>query len=175
MSVRRQKKSEKILKLIDGVIDEAGVYCNYGRLRRRLHGRWDYKTNFSKAVDNLKRYGYQEVVEIENSKSVRLTDKGRFKIWKPRIEKTWDGKFRLIGFDISEKRKKTRDSLRSALRSMGFKQMQKSLWICPYDVSDAVEEVMDILHLHEEVDYFIADAITNKQRYINMFDLNQEK
>jgi len=175
MPARRIKQSEKLLRIIEGLAEEIGVYLDYGKMRQRLHGSWDYETNFSKAIANAKRYGYLEIVEKDNKKSILITKKGRFRIWKPRIVKEWDGRWRLVGFDIPEKRRKKRDSFRTALRAMGFKQMQKSLWICPYDVSEEIEKVMDMLDLEYEIDYFIADAITNKEKYIDLFDLNQQK
>lgn len=40
----------------------------------------------------------------------------------------------LIFFDIPEKQKKIREHFRILLKSMGFQQLQKSVWMTPYDV-----------------------------------------
>jgi DNA-binding transcriptional regulator PaaX len=161
--------------MIDALAEDTGEFLDYKRIRKKLHGSWDYQTNFSKAFANLRRYGYLEIVERDNALAVRLSKTGKLKIWRPRVERRWDGRWRLVAFDIEEKRKKTRDSFRTYLKQCGFKPMQKSLWISPYDVSEEVEELIDLLDIESNVDYFIADAITNKEKFIELFQLNQEK
>ena len=146
---------------------------SYSELRKRIWNNRRPPSSLSKAIYNIGRSGYLEVVEKDNQKVVRITKKGRFKLWKPQIIKEWDGRWRLIAFDIPEEIRKKRQSFRSALKQLGFIQMQKSLWICPYDVSEEIEKVLDMLDIEEYVDYFIADAITNKEKYLNTFNINQ--
>ncbi len=50
----------------------------------------------------------------------------------------WDGKWRLVMFDVPEKRKKVRDILRMLLRSAGFIHFQDSAWIQPYPCDELV-------------------------------------
>lgn len=50
----------------------------------------------------------------------------------------WDGKWRLIMFDVPEKRKKVRDTLRLLLRNAGFVHFQDSAWIQPYPCDELV-------------------------------------
>ena len=45
----------------------------------------------------------------------------------------WDRKWRLVIFDIEEKNKPIRNSLRDLLKHLGFAQMQRSVWISPFD------------------------------------------
>jgi len=44
-------------------------------------------------------------------------------------KKAWDGKWRLIAFDIPQKIKKERDWLRYSLQKSGYQQFQKSVFI----------------------------------------------
>ncbi|HLB32446.1 MAG TPA: hypothetical protein VJL27_02735 [Patescibacteria group bacterium] len=172
MPAKRISKTQKILDVIDAAIDEFGIlFLSYPELRRRLHGRWE--SNLPQAIDNLKRRGYLEVVEVDNKKALKLTIKGKLKTFIRRKSHEWDGRWRLVAFDIEEKRRSTRDVFRSNLRLLGFKPMQKSLWISPYDVSEEIEELLDLLNLRVNVDYFIADAITNKDKFLELFKLNQ--
>lgn len=177
MDARRRTITEKFLRIIDAacgdVIDEVGAMLSYSELRKRLRRSGYKEGSLSDTIYHLRQSGYLEVVEKDAIKSVRITKKGRFKIWKPKVDNSWDGRWRLIGYDVTEIRRKTRDDLRLALKKLGFVQMQQSLWLCPYDVSEEIEEVLDMLDLREEVDYFIAEAITNKEKYLDMFDLNQ--
>lgn len=44
----------------------------------------------------------------------------------------WDGKWRMAIFDVPERIRGRRDSLRRELASLGFHQLQKSAWVTPY-------------------------------------------
>ena len=46
--------------------------------------------------------------------------------------KKWDGKWRVIIFDIPEKLRGKRDLLRKELNNFGFMQLQRSVWAYPY-------------------------------------------
>lgn len=50
----------------------------------------------------------------------------------------WDGKWRLVMFDVPESRKKVRDTLRMLLRSAGFIYFQDSAWVQPYPCDELV-------------------------------------
>jgi CRISPR-associated endonuclease Cas2 len=59
---------------------------------------------------------------------------GRYQIDDLKIAKPsrWDGKWRLLIFDIEDKQKLKREALRGKLKELGLFQLQKSVWICPY-------------------------------------------
>jgi phenylacetic acid degradation operon negative regulatory protein len=173
MAIRRVSRAKKLLDIIEAAIGDSGVFCSYKELSIRLHH--GYEGRLSQAINNLKRSGYLEIVEINNAKSLRLTARGRIKALLPmgRKRHKWDGRWRLIAFDIEEKRRRTRDVFRAQLGLLGFKMFQKSLWITPYDTSEEVEKLIDVLGLENNVDYFIADAVTNESRLINLFKLDK--
>jgi CRISPR-associated endonuclease Cas2 len=71
---------------------------------------------------------------------ISLTKEGRKKAGKYNIDnleikktKKWDGKWRILIFDIQEKHKMKREALRGKLKELGFYKLQKSTWICPYE------------------------------------------
>jgi len=177
MCARRMTLPEKIITVLNAAfedaIDEGSAFLSYSELRKRVWNNRRLSSSLSKAIYNIKRSGYLEIVEKDNQKVVRITKKGRFKLWSPVINEEWDGRWRLVAFDIEEIHRSKRDYFRNALKIMGFKKMQKSLWICPYDISEDIEKVIDMLNIEVNVDYFIADAITNKEKYLYMFNLNQ--
>lgn len=56
----------------------------------------------------------------------------------------WDGKWRILIFDIPEKLRRYRDFLRTELSSLGFYQLQKSVWVHPLPIPEAFwKEVID--------------------------------
>lgn len=92
---------------------------------------------FARGLSNLKKSQY---FFFKNGK-FHLTSKGRIIIIKniirgsKRNKKTkWDGKWRGIIFDIPELNRKDRNFLRKELKWMGFKEVQKSIWLFPYDI-----------------------------------------
>ncbi len=54
----------------------------------------------------------------------------------------WDRNWRIIFFDIPEKKRKHRDYLRFIIRTIGFKEFQKSIWIYPYPVPSFLKDLL---------------------------------
>ena len=58
-----------------------------------------------------------------------------------KAKEKWDGKWRLIIYDIPEKRKGEREYLRRLLQLLGFGKIQASAWASPYDYSNLIYEL----------------------------------
>lgn len=91
-----------------------------------------------------------------------------YHICKP---KKWDGKWRILIFDISEKRKRDRDKLRFILRSIGFFKLQNSVWVYPYDCEDLINLLKTDLHIGKAILYIVADKIEYDINLKKRFDL----
>ena len=167
--MRRKSMAEKILGVVDGFIKENAAiwypYKGFGKSFKK------YQDSFYRSLIELKNRGYLEEIEINGERFLRTTPKGKLKLIKKRVFKKWDGFWRIIAFDISETKKKTRDLFRTKLRLSGCKPIQKSVWITPSDISADLEELLSILNIKENVDYFISKALTNEEKYLKMFDL----
>lgn len=70
----------------------------------------------------------------------------RFSYFKLR-DKGWDGFWRLVIFDISEKQRFLRDKLRRKLKELGFGCWQKSIYISPFNLEEDMKEFLDTDHL----------------------------
>ena len=131
-----------------------------------------------RSIDNLIRHGLIKLEIKNNRKVVRLTEKGEvlvktfeardFKFKKP---KRWDGKFRLIIFDIREKRKTTRNRLRETLMKIGFIRLQNSVWVFPYDCENLITLLKADFKIGKEVLYIIADKVENDAFLRKQFNL----
>ena len=106
---------------------------------------------------------------------MRITDKGRYELHGMNLgvekPKRWDGKWRLVIFDIAEPRKHLRNLLRSTLDQIGFKRLQDSVWIYPYDCEDLIVLLKANFGLGKEVLYVIADSIERDQEIRDYFRL----
>lgn len=115
-------------KTVDGYIRvEDFAYHNY----RYLYGIPDLrKSDLSQGLKRLRERGLIEFISDEKL-AYRLTDKGKDKaLWEKMKydDEKWDGRWRLVIWDIPEKRRVARDLLRFKLKQLGFTKWQKSVW-----------------------------------------------
>ena len=118
------------------------------------------------SLSRLVKAGYLHLEVEDGRKRVRLTPKGekyaallgegRLALKKPR---RWDGKWRMLIFDISEKRRKVRTQMRSTLQALGLFRLQDSVWVYPYDCEDAITIIKADLRIGKDLLYVIADKI----------------
>jgi len=110
---------------------------------------------------------------------VSLSDEGKLlakkysidelKIKKP---KHWDKKWRILIFDIEERYRSKREMLRGKLKELGLYQLQKSVWVCPYQFQEEVEILRNFFGFNgEEMTMIIASEIEKERELKNFFNL----
>jgi hypothetical protein len=119
---------------------------------------------FAKLIYYLKRKNYIKVENLRGRKGVVLTKEGLSKAVKAsfKIEgkkKRKDGKWIMLIFDMPSKNKKLRNLMRSILCNLGYKMLQQSVWITPYDVSDKTESYLQFYSLDKYVKIFLIEEI----------------
>lgn len=133
-------------KLID-MWQEGGAAYKH----RYFYDPWlppDYKpSNLYRSLSYLVKTGYIEKVVKKGKPFLRLTSKANEKLTRDfpifRMQKRkWDGKWRLVIFDIGEEIRILRDSLRDKLKELGFGMLQKSIYISPYDFTTDMYEFL---------------------------------
>ncbi len=136
----------------------------------------DYKFN-TQIKQALKRLNQRGLVEISGGK-VALTGKGKkelafFEMKKKMIKrpKRWDKKWRVVIFDIWERRRQTRDGMRHYLSQLGFVNLQYSVWIYPYECGDVVELFKAQYKLRSAVHYLVVEKIDDVDKFKKMFSL----
>jgi phenylacetic acid degradation operon negative regulatory protein len=130
-------------------------------------------------VNKLERKGYVEIKETRVGKAVFLTESGKRQKLLYDLEHLeqkcgeWDGKWRVVFFDIDEQRKGKRDFLRKYLMKLGFKQMQKSVWISPYDCQNELKYIREVLDIPHGVKLGVLGEIENEEELKKWFDLEK--
>ncbi len=81
----------------------------------------------------------------------------------------WDGKWRVVIFDVPERVRGRRDFLRRELSELGFRQLQKSVWVTPYSLPDGFFEIFSELALGQQFRLITADAISNDRDLRRVF------
>ena len=118
-------------------------------------------TEYNSAMQNLKRYGY---VKRVNEDQFLITPKGIKKARLVKVEQTkwnrqkWDGKWRIIAFDIPETKKLERNIFRSLLKRKLCIGIQNSVFISPYADFDELAMIRKDLKIEKYVSFFIAKS-----------------
>jgi len=106
-----------------------------------------------------------------------LTDKGKlkaltYKFDEMKIEKKdWDGKWRLLIFDIPEKIRQGRNSLREKIKQLGFYELQKSAFIFPYNCKDEIDFIIEFYRLRKYARFAVLESIDNEKHLKQIFSL----
>ena len=139
------------------------------------------KEQIRNSINHLRQKRLIEYVADKNGKTiVKITKKGgnklrAFAIDLISIKKPikWDGKWRLVMFDIPMRFTKGREELRDHLKQLGFYQFQKSAWLYPYPCEDEIIFVADFYGVGKYVEILTVDTILRDERYFKHFKLEQ--
>jgi len=122
------------------------------------------------------------LLEVKNGE-LRITKSGRMYLFKYlslgdnkelNKKKKWDGKWRVLIFDIPETRRFDRDNVRRALVSIGFMRLQDSVWIYPYNCENLISLLKADTETSENVLYMIVEAVENDGPIKKYFGLNKK-
>ena len=140
----------KMQKNIDKALENMQQGEEISEFRRKKH-------NFHLILSKLKRDG---LVEKKVNKW-RITNAGKAKLVKllrrlPRktYKKEADVTLKIIIFDIPEKEQKKRSWLRRRLVELGFKMLQKSVWMGKVKLPEEFMEDLRKFHILDYVDIF---------------------
>ena len=132
---------------------------------KRAQLRYQYRT----ALGRLAAQGHVIFEKRDGKQYARITESGRkilaFEHEKAKLDITkkrrWNGRWRVIIFDIPERRRRTRDRLRNIMREIGFVRLQDSVWVFPYDCEDFITLLKAELKIGAAVLYMIVEHIEN--------------
>src|SRR3989344_1694263 len=158
-----------------------------------------FLTNIAKAIIKNKRYNKNKINEEKIARSLRglkrnnfiilkekengdclvqITEKGKRKVKEINIERleikkqnTWDKKWRIITFDIPERRRYGRDALRQKIQKLKFYQLQKSVLVCPYPCEKEIQFLCEFFNISSFINIIIADTIHDDLRLKRHFNL----
>jgi len=120
----------------------------------------------------------QGILQRESGR-LRLTEKGRRMLLQLQMrdfvmnkQKRWDGKWRILIFDIPEQRKGLREKIRTTLISIGFIRLQDSVWIFPYDCEDLVTLLKADFRTGKQMLYMIVEELEGDAALKRQFDIH---
>ena len=174
--------AQKVLLLLLGglalTISRRGPF----RILDELESEWHNidRRALKRVIDSL--YEAKLVNEHENkdgSTTLILSDSGKKKALTYHIEKIkipemrkWDGKWRLVFFDIPEIYRGARESLFRSLLQAGFYPLQKSVYIHPFKCSDELDFIIEFWGVREYVRVAEVNVIDNELHLKKHFGLS---
>ena len=117
-------------------------------------------------IDTSRKKLLQEGFLEYHDKMLQITKRGEEYLLKETLyentknkKKKWDGKWRVLIFDIPEKKKIVREQIRHTLIYIGFMRLQDSVWIYPYDCEDFITLLKADFRIGKDVLYMVVEAL----------------
>lgn len=138
--------------------------------------RWQTR----QVLKQLKKRKYVTVENLDDGRvKVKISKNGLTKAlayqlndMKIKTPKSWDGRWRIVIFDISNKYSHIRDIFRMRLNQLGLYQIQKSVYVSPYPCFDEVEFLRELYGVSFTVKYILAQEIEDDDSLKAHFHLN---
>ena len=136
------------LVAMPGLAIVAGTFAQHGR------GRRYHPSSMRPTLYRLKKKGFIRVVPHGKELRLSITQKGLLLLRSIRgkplaIAKpaTWDRQWQMIAFDIPEALKSKREAFRNALCALGFRKLQKSLFVLPFPCKKELSKIIEDLRI----------------------------
>lgn len=167
-----------LLLLAGGAILTAAVFFPGLGLAYKQFKRWQKfdKRKLKQTLHRLHKQKIVKVVEKNNQLVVELTDKGKSKAAKYQLDNLqlkkpakWDKLWRIVIFDIPEKKKAAREVLREKLKRMGFYQLQKSIFVHPYPCKTEIDLLKSSYEIEPNVALITAKTFDGQSKLSQHF------
>lgn len=175
--------SKKVIILLGGglALGLSGNPRTYFRVLKSMRKQWKDINNLAlhRAIKNLYKSKLVDArVDKNGITTLVLSEKGRQKVLKYNLDNLavpemgkWDKKWRVVLFDIPEKRKRARDAIRHHLKEMKFFEFQKSVFVHPFECFDELEYLIEFYHARPFIRFLVADSIDNELHLKKHFKL----
>lgn len=136
-------------------------FTNNSYIYARGYDRPLKKSALAQSLRRLRLKGYIQTVNNQGEILIKLLTSPRNKKIMGIIlnDAKWDGKWRIVIFDIPETHRKSRVLLRSRLKLWQFEPWQKSVWATKKDVTVPLREFIKELRIEKWVRVFESDNV----------------
>lgn len=150
------------------------------------------KTYLKYKYDEAKYYDYLNKQRIRNSLRylkrkhfIAFPGKGKFAITRKGVGRLarvnvdqitikrvpWDGRWRLLIFDIPEEKEPIREYFRRRLKGIGFYHFQRSVFIIPYPCEKEIDAICEELQIESDVHLITTDRFEGDEDLKKFFQL----
>ncbi len=147
-----------------------------------MEGTGPYNWKTRRIIDRFSSQHYVSVSEQQNGNvTVKITKQGmtraltyRLDALNLKIPQKWDGKWRIVIFDIPNKYRRVRDLFRMRLKQLGLFQLQESIYVSPYKCFSETEFLRELYGVPFTVRYILAEQIENDSYLKRHFHLSSD-
>ncbi len=181
---RKRRKKQNLQRALlltlatTGLVAWAVMAPNTLRLLKYLPGGDPIRYRLRTAAGKLVAKKYAVWIKNGGGYCLRITEKGSkaFAFEQSSLslrdtKRKWDGRWRIVTFDIPERRRGIRAHLREMMKSIGFVRLQESVWVYPYDCEEFIALLKAELKIGRSVLYVIADSIEQDKVLRSHFNL----
>ena len=183
--VRRLRTFQKamLIAAIGGVMVAIGAVPDFNKILKHLLRNRKNDARFRyQAHTALRRIATQGLVTFEDRSGKRyacITEAGEQMLELESLReksmkkpKRWDGRWRVVLFDIPERRRGVRNRLRLFMQEYGFVRLQDSVWIYPYDCEDLIALAKANFRIGVDALYMIVEQLERDAHLREHFGLS---
>ncbi len=152
---------ERRTKILLALFLISGVDFSFVKLDNSIQSVFDISLNQKTrgTVSGLIKEGLIEK-KTDGDNQYKLTEKGFLELslefpFFRFLKESWDGKWRIISYEIPEKKREMRDRLRREMQGWGLGPWHRSFWLTPHPVVDVLRDLI---------------AQKEEERYIQAFE-----
>lgn len=171
---------EEVLRILKSGVLLSVVFLFPGAAKglAKLMGPWqEFSAPYlRRKIRELKKERLVSFKEKRGKLYVKITKEGEEKIKQfdfenPRIEKPkkWDGKWRVVIFDIPNDCKKAREVFREKLRIIGMYPLQESVFIYPYPCFSEINILREMCGISPFVKFLLVEGVEGEKKLIENF------
>ena len=126
-----------------------------------------------KKLIEFKELGNGEVRLVLSHKGKQLVMQYNLDDIKIKKPKKWDSYWRILIYDIPISQRKASNAFSKKLRSLNMYQLQKSVWISPYECLAEIEFICTVFEINMDkyVSYFKTKEIPREKEIKKVFNL----
>ncbi len=182
----RNSKSKELLKFLAVGSGIVALSLLEPRLPTKLLAAYMRKKRFQRSLflKDLRRLQERKLIDFREEAGgilkITLTRRGQevilrynFEELKIKRPRHWDGKWRLVIFDIPESHKRAREALRWKLKQLGFYPLQKSVFIHPFPCEDEIDFVSEVFGIRRHLLFLTIPAFEGSEKLAHHFGLTE--
>ncbi|MBI3955950.1 hypothetical protein HY339_01690 [Candidatus Gottesmanbacteria bacterium] len=138
--------------------------------------KWHNKGYLRQSLRRLEAQKLIKYAVVDGQALITITKEGKTKVLKYALEnlevkkpQSWDGKWRVVIYDIPARDRSLQLVIRDALKAMGFYQMQESVYLFPYPCYDEVEFLRSFYNAGSMVKYLLVTKLEDDTLYREYF------
>lgn len=180
--MKRDTKQKVLLLLLAGVsLGLSKSPKNYFKIVDAVSRDWQ-KIKRDRLYRIVKEFYQERVIDYKENDdgtiNIVLTKEGQKKALKFKLDEMeikippkWDGRWRVVIFDIPDRFKKAREALRKKLRDLGFIKLQESVFVLPYECEDEINFITEVFLIRSFVRFMKVASFTNEEQIRLKFNL----